>query len=117
MTTERCSQSAQDLAAARHEMTACHDDYADERKGPAAFAPPWPDTLRGESCHDEYRWTTSDIGRMNQHRIDEHNAEIDEDLVAIGLCGMTHLATGRRCHLPAHHHGSCEFVASSVPSR
>jgi hypothetical protein len=44
-------------------------------------------------------------------RTDLHNSEIDDDAAYAGLCGMTHLATGRCCLLPARHIGSCRFVA------
>jgi hypothetical protein len=43
-------------------------------------------------------------------RIDVHNAEIDDDAALAGLCGMTHLATGRCCVLKARHIGSCRFI-------
>jgi hypothetical protein len=43
-------------------------------------------------------------------RIDLHNAEIDDDAARAGLCGMTHLATGRCCVLEARHIGSCRFL-------
>jgi hypothetical protein len=44
-------------------------------------------------------------------RIDLHNPEIDDDAAGAGLCGMTHLATGRCCRLPVHHMGTCRFVS------
>jgi hypothetical protein len=44
-------------------------------------------------------------------RIDLHNPEIDDDAADAGLCGMTHLPTGRCCRLPVHHAGSCRFVS------
>jgi hypothetical protein len=47
-------------------------------------------------------------------RIDLHNAEIDDDAAGAGLCGMTHLATGRCCRLPARHTGSCRFVSPAT---
>jgi hypothetical protein len=43
-------------------------------------------------------------------RIDLHNAEIDDDAARAGLCGMTHLPTGRCCVLEARHIGSCRFL-------
>lgn len=47
--------------------------------------------------------------RSHHDRRDLHNAEVDRDLAVGGLCGNIHLATGRRCRLPAHHGGGCEF--------
>jgi hypothetical protein len=44
-------------------------------------------------------------------RIDVHNVSVDGELAAAGLCGMTHLPTGRVCVRPARHLGSCDFVA------
>jgi len=39
-----------------------------------------------------------------------HNASVDEDVAAVGLCAQVHLATGRTCTLPHGHQGSCDFV-------
>jgi hypothetical protein len=44
-------------------------------------------------------------------RIDLHNPEIDDDAAGAGLCGMTHLPTGRCCRLPVHHSGTCRFIS------
>jgi hypothetical protein len=38
-----------------------------------------------------------------------HNTCIDEQLARAERCGMTHLPTGRRCTLPAHHPSGCAF--------
>jgi hypothetical protein len=42
-------------------------------------------------------------------RSDIHNASVDEAVAEAGLCGFTHLPTGRTCVLPARHPGSCSF--------
>lgn len=42
----------------------------------------------------------------------QSNPDNDEDAAKQGLCGMTHLPTGRVCHLPARHHESCSFDAA-----
>jgi hypothetical protein len=42
-------------------------------------------------------------------RFDLHNASIDEHVAQAGLCGFTHLPSGRTCVLPARHPGSCAF--------
>jgi hypothetical protein len=39
-----------------------------------------------------------------------HNATIDERTALAGLCGMTHLPSGRTCTLPAGHPGGCAFA-------
>ena len=46
-------------------------------------------------------------------RLDLHNSSIEESAAAAGHCGMTDLHTGRVCHEPQHHAGSCAFVAPS----
>ncbi|HTX01365.1 MAG TPA: hypothetical protein VMD59_21450 [Acidimicrobiales bacterium] len=46
-------------------------------------------------------------------RADAHNASVDVVLVALGRCGMTHLATGRVCAEPGRHQGPCEFTRRS----
>jgi hypothetical protein len=43
------------------------------------------------------------------HRSDIHNASVDEGVAEAGLCGFTHLPSGRTCVLPARHPGSCSF--------
>jgi hypothetical protein len=45
-------------------------------------------------------------------RLDSHNISVDCDLARSGLCGVVHLASGRRCRLSAHHSGACEFLYS-----
>jgi hypothetical protein len=42
-------------------------------------------------------------------RFDVHNASVDESVAGAGLCGFTHLPSGRTCVLPARHPGSCSF--------
>jgi hypothetical protein len=54
------------------------------------------------------------IGSGSLQRLDRHNPEIDDDAAEAGLCGMTHLPTGRRCLLPLHHVGSCVFQDATV---
>lgn len=49
-------------------------------------------------------------------RLDVHNASIDPVYAACGLCGMTHLQTGRVCVRTAHHEGSCDFQPRSDPT-
>jgi hypothetical protein len=44
------------------------------------------------------------------HRSDIHNASVDEGVAEAGLCGFTHLPSGRTCVLPARHPGSCSFA-------
>ncbi len=47
--------------------------------------------------------------RPGGERTDSHNASVNKELAEAGLCGMTHLATGRVCVRPARHSGSCDF--------
>ncbi len=47
-------------------------------------------------------------------RMDVHNVSVDGELAAAGLCGMTHLATGRVCVRSARHLGSCDFITPEV---
>ncbi|MDA8298240.1 MAG: hypothetical protein M0004_16970 [Actinomycetota bacterium] len=49
-------------------------------------------------------------------RLDVHNASVDPAYAACGLCGMTHLQTGRVCVRTAHHAGSCEFQPRRDPT-
>lgn len=42
-------------------------------------------------------------------RADFHNVSVNVAFAAAGLCGMTHLQTGRVCVKPARHTGSCDF--------
>jgi hypothetical protein len=43
-----------------------------------------------------------------------HNANENTDAAQSGLCGMTHLATGRICLLPKRHSGGCDFTPQHV---
>jgi hypothetical protein len=38
-----------------------------------------------------------------------HNAESNTEAADAELCGMTHLASGRVCLLPARHADGCDF--------
>lgn len=49
-------------------------------------------------------------------RLDVHNASVDPAYAACGLCGMTHLQTGRVCVRSAHHEGSCDFQPRRDPT-
>ena len=51
--------------------------------------------------------TTS--GPVHDRTREIHNTSIDEQLARAERCGMTHLPTGRRCTLPAHHPSGCAF--------
>jgi hypothetical protein len=42
-------------------------------------------------------------------RLDLHNISIDFAAASAGLCGFTHLDSGRVCHLPHRHHGPCQL--------
>lgn len=46
------------------------------------------------------------------HHATDSNPSIDDDAADENQCGMTHLATGRVCRLPARHRESCEFTAA-----
>ena len=52
------------------------------------------------------RWTT---GPMSGSRLDLHNISIDFAAASAGLCGFTHLDSGRVCRLPHRHHGPCQL--------
>jgi hypothetical protein len=45
-----------------------------------------------------------------------HNSETNSAVAQENLCGMTHLASGGICRLPARHPGSCEFIAEATSS-
>ncbi len=49
-------------------------------------------------------------------RLDVHNASVDPAYAACGLCGMTHLQSGRVCVRTAHHEGSCNFQPRHDPT-
>jgi hypothetical protein len=42
-------------------------------------------------------------------RRDLHNISINLAAAAEGLCGFTHIPSGRVCRLPCRHPGPCEF--------
>jgi hypothetical protein len=42
-------------------------------------------------------------------RLDLHNISIDFAAATSGLCGFTHLDSGRVCQLPHRHHGPCHL--------
>ena len=42
-------------------------------------------------------------------RLDLHNISIDFAAASAGLCGFTHLDSGRVCQLPHRHHGPCQL--------
>jgi hypothetical protein len=42
-------------------------------------------------------------------RLDLHNISIDFTAASAGLCGFTHLDSGRICELPHRHHGPCQL--------
>jgi hypothetical protein len=42
-------------------------------------------------------------------RLDLHNISIDFAAASAGLCGFTHLDSGRICELPHRHHGPCQL--------
>jgi len=43
-------------------------------------------------------------------RLDLHNISIDFAAASAGLCGFTHLDSGRVCQLPHRHHGPCQLL-------
>jgi hypothetical protein len=47
----------------------------------------------------------TDVGR----RLDLRNISIDFAAASAGLCGFTHLDSGRVCRLPHRHHGPCQL--------
>jgi hypothetical protein len=51
-----------------------------------------------------------EIHDEDQHRPDLSSPNVREDVAVTGLCGNVHLPTGRTCHLPERHPGSCHFV-------
>lgn len=46
---------------------------------------------------------------VQPQRLDLHNLNVDFDAASRGLCGFTHLASGRVCRLPNRHAGACQF--------
>ena len=44
-----------------------------------------------------------------RQRLDLHNISIDFAAASTGLCGFTHLDSGRICELPHRHHGPCQL--------
>jgi hypothetical protein len=49
------------------------------------------------------------MSAATQRRRDLHNVTIDFALAAAGLCGFTHMRSGRVCRLPHRHPGPCEL--------
>jgi hypothetical protein len=45
------------------------------------------------------------------HRLELHNASVDEAVARTGACGLIHLPTGRTCMLHQRHNGSCDFAS------
>ncbi|HEY5249949.1 MAG TPA: hypothetical protein VIJ15_16030 [Dermatophilaceae bacterium] len=45
-----------------------------------------------------------------------HNASVNEVAARQGKCAQVHLPTGRMCHLPHGHKGSCVFVRAETTS-
>lgn len=43
-------------------------------------------------------------------RLDLHNADVDETVASMNLCGRKDLKTGRVCSLPARHRGCCQLI-------
>jgi hypothetical protein len=54
-----------------------------------------------------------DSPRRPAHRLEVHNASIDEQVADAGGCAQIHLATGRTCTLAHTHQGTCEFVTAN----
>ena len=46
-----------------------------------------------------------------QRRHDLHNSSIDFQAATEGLCGFTHIPTGRVCRLRCRHPGPCDLRA------
>ena len=44
-----------------------------------------------------------------RQRLDLHNISIDFAAASAGLCGFTHLDSGRVCQLPHRHQGPCQL--------
>jgi hypothetical protein len=44
-----------------------------------------------------------------RRRLDLHNISIDFAAASAGLCGFTHLDSGRVCQLSHRHHGPCQL--------
>ncbi len=52
-------------------------------------------------------------GRLEREHVSDvtrHLTHVDTGVASAGLCGETHLATGRVCVLPERHTGGCHFV-------
>jgi hypothetical protein len=47
-------------------------------------------------------------------RRDLHNINIDIAVASDGLCGFTHMASGRVCRMPHRHPGPCELTRGPV---
>jgi hypothetical protein len=48
-----------------------------------------------------------------RQRMDLHNLSVDFAAARAGLCGFTHLYSGRVCHLPHRHSGPCQLQSPS----
>lgn len=53
------------------------------------------------------------MAAIAERRLDLHNLNVDSAAAAEGLCGFTHLASGRVCGLPFRHAGACRFTGRS----
>jgi hypothetical protein len=53
--------------------------------------------------------TNPDPGDLPEIDNATHNNDANADAANAGLCGMTHLASGRLCLLPKQHAGGCDF--------
>ena len=49
------------------------------------------------------------MSAVAQERRDLHNVSVDFAAAAEGLCGFTHVPTGRACRLPYRHAGPCDL--------
>ena len=53
---------------------------------------------------------TAGLAEDPGHRLDLHNAGVNERMASAHLCGTLDLRMGRTCIKPVRHLGSCEFV-------
>lgn len=49
------------------------------------------------------------MSAVMQRRRDRHNTSVDFAAATEGLCGFTHMPTGRTCRLPHRHPGPCDL--------
>jgi len=54
------------------------------------------------------------VSTVTRQRLDVHNVNVNSAAAAQGLCGFTHLASGRVCRLPSRHSGACAFDRPSA---